>query len=177
MRLASLVLPLLVIGCGMDVGSTADAQRAYQGLETSVERAISLSVSSLGNAAARTAKGRVSGALRLGEPVQHDSAGARFLAALSRYSDDGEIVYSTDPDAPPAVTLDVRNVSRGALDGTIEGSFLMSGAERGQVSLLLAFSTAVAPGPGGALVRRPGTTRITGTATSPSGAYHVDVIR
>jgi len=53
----------------------------------------------------------------------------------------------------------------------------MSGGLSGQVSLALTFTGQIESGPNNTVVRKAGTTHITGTATSPAGTYSVDVTR
>ncbi|MGZ6162541.1 MAG: hypothetical protein ACXWLS_04355, partial [Myxococcaceae bacterium] len=104
--------------------------------------------------------------------------GMRLNEALSIYSDDGKVTYNTDAVALPALTINLKNIPTGTLDGSLNGSFLMSGGLSGQVSLTLNFAGQIEPGAdGGTVVRKPGTTHITGTATSPAGTYNVDVTR
>ena len=56
-------------------------------------------------------------------------------------------------------------------EGTLVGTFTMSGELTGPVTLDLAFSSALQPGTGTNVERKPGTTHITGTATSDFGVY------
>ncbi|MGZ6141214.1 MAG: hypothetical protein ACXWLA_11085 [Myxococcaceae bacterium] len=183
---ASLVLLLILSACGNGVSSTADAQKAYLGLDPSVDKAITLGFAgfnsaSSANIAPQTADGGVSGALTVnGQVDQGVSAnkGMRFNEALSIYSDDGKVTYNTDAAALPALTINLKSIPTGTLDGSLNGSFLMSGGLSGQVSLMLDFAGQIeSGGNGGTVVRKPGTTHITGTATSPAGTYNVDVTR
>jgi hypothetical protein len=183
---ASLVLLLILSACGNGVSSTADAQKAYLGLDPSVDKAITLGFAgfnsaSSANIAPQTADGGVSGRLTVnGQVDQGVSAnkGMRLDEALSNYSDDGKVTYSTDAAALPALTINLKSVPTGTLDGSLNGSFLMSGGLSGQVSLTLTFAGQIEAGAdGGTVVRKPGTTHITGTATSPAGTYNVDVTR
>jgi hypothetical protein len=100
-----------------------------------------------------------------------------LFEALSSYSDDGLITYNTDSLALPALNINLRNIPSGTLDGTLSGSFTISGAESGQVTLALTFAGLIEAGPNHTVLRKVGTTRITGTATSPAGTYNVDVTR
>jgi hypothetical protein len=98
--------------------------------------------------------------------------------ALSNYSDDGKLTYNTDAAALPALDISLKNFPNGTLNGTLNGSFMMSGDLSGQVSLALTFSGQTEAGPdAGTVLRKVGTTHITGTATSPAGTYNVDVTR
>ena len=106
-----------------------------------------------------------------------NNKGMRLFDALSNYSDDGKITYSTDQNALPALTINLKNIPTGTLDGSLNGSFMMSGGLTGQVSLALSFAGQIESGADGGVQRKAGTTHITGTATSPAGTYNVDVTR
>ena len=168
-----------------DGGSPADAQNAYLGLDVSVDKAITLGFdgfnsASTANISPQSADGGVSGTMTVtGQVDQGVSAnkGMRLNDALSNYSDNGQITYNTDASALPALTINLKNIPTGTLDGSLNGSFMMSGGLSGQVSLALTFSGQIQAGPGNTVVRTPGTTHITGTATSSAGTYNVDVTR
>jgi len=185
MHRASKLLLLLLAGCGGGVNSTADAQKAYLGLDPSIDKAITLGFAGFNSASSanidpQTANGTVSGTMTVtGQVDQGTSAnkGMRLFDALSSYSDDGSIVYNTDPATLPSLTINLKNIPTGTLDGSLTGSFMMSGGETGQVSLALTFSGQIESGPNNTVVRKAGTTHIIGTATSPAGTYAVDVIR
>lgn len=174
-----------LIACGGGVNSTADAQKAYLGLDPSVDKAISLGFdgfnsASSANISPQSADGGVSGTMTVtGQVDQGVSAnkGMRLFDALASYSDDGKITYNTDSNALPALTINLKNIPNGTLDGSLTGSFMMSGGLSGQVSLTLTFAGQIEPGPNNTVVRKAGTTHITGTATSPAGTYNVDVTR
>jgi len=171
--------------CGNDVNSTADAQKAYLGLDPSVDKAITLGFAGFNAATSanidpQSADGGVSGTMTItGQVDQGTSAnkGMRLSDALSNYSDDGHITYSTDSSAIPALTINLKNIPTGTLDGSLNGSFMMTGGLTGQVSLNLSFTGQIESGPNNTVVRKAGTTHITGTATSPAGTYSVDVTR
>ena len=67
----------------------------------------------------------------------------------------------------------------GLCDGTLTGNFNMSGELAGTVTLALAFTATLQPNAADMkkVERKPGTTHVTGTATSPSGVYNVDITR
>jgi hypothetical protein len=106
-----------------------------------------------------------------------DNKGMRLSETLSNYSDDGQVKYTTDQAAPPALTINLRNIPTGTVDGSLNGSYMMSGDLAGQVSLALTFAGQLEAGADGGVQRKAGTTHITGTATSPAGTYNVDVTR
>ena len=171
--------------CGNGVNSTEDAKKAYLGLDPSVDKAITLGFAGFNAATSaninpQSADGGVSGTMTVtGQVDQGVSAnkGMRLLDALSNYSDDGQLKYNTDQAALPALTINLKGIPNGTLDGSLNGSFMMSGGLSGQVSLALSFSGQIQSGPNNTVVRAPGTTHITGTATSPAGTYNVDVTR
>jgi len=156
------------------------------GLDTSVDKAIQLgfdgyNASPTGaNIQPQSADGGVSGSMTVTGQVDQGSSnnkGMRLNDALSNYSDDGQVKYGTDQNALPALVINLKNIPSGTVDGSLNGSFLMSGGLSGQVSLALTFSGQTEAGPGNTVVRKAGTTHITGTATSPAGTYNVDVTR
>ena len=77
----------------------------------------------------------------------------------------------------PALNINLKSIPSGTVDGSLNGSFMMSGGLSGQVSLNLTFAGQIEPGADGGVQRKAGTTHITGTATSPAGTYNVDVTR
>ena len=171
--------------CGNDVSSTEDAKKAYMGLDPSVDKAITLgfagfNAASSANIDPQSMDGGVSGSLTVTGQVDQGSSSnktMRLLEALSNYSDDGKVTYSTDSSAQPALTMNLKSIPTGTLDGSLGGSFLMSGGLAGQVSLALTFAGQLEAGADGGVQRKAGTTHITGTATSPAGTYNVDVTR
>jgi hypothetical protein len=185
MRHTSILLLLTLAACGSDVSSTADAQKAYMGLDPSVDKAITLgfagfNAASSANIDPQSTSGAVSGTMTVtGQVDQGASAnkGMRLFDALSNFSDDGKVTYNTDSNALPSLTINLKNIPTGTLDGSLVGSFMMSGGLTGQVSLSLTFTGQIESGPSNTVVRKVGTTHITGTATSAAGSYNVDVTR
>jgi hypothetical protein len=176
--------------CGNEVSSTDDAKKAYLGLDTSVDKAIQLGFDGYNevggapgaNIASQGVDGGMSGTLAVTGQVNNSASankGMRLDETLSNYSDDGKVTYNTDQSARPAVTINLRGIGTptGTLDGSLNGSFMMSGGLSGQVSLALSFAGQIDTGADGGVLRKPGTTHITGTATSPAGTYPVDVTR
>jgi len=181
----SILLLLTLAACGNDVSSTADAQKAYLGLDPSVDKAITLgfqgfNAATSANIDPQTANGAVSGTMTVTGQVDQGTSnnkGMRLLDALSNFSDDGKVTYNTDSSALPALTINLKNIPTGTLDGSLVGSFMMSGGLTGQVSLNLAFTGQIESGSNNTVVRKAGTTHIIGTATSAAGTYNVDVTR
>jgi hypothetical protein len=185
--LVALTLLGAFAACGGGVNSADDAKKAYLGLDPSVDKAISLGFAGFNSASSanitpQSADGGFSGTMTVtGQVDQGVSAnkGMRLFDALSSYSDDGQIKYSTDQAAVPALTINLKGIgtTTGTVDGSLNGSFMMSGALTGQVSLALTFAGQIDTAADGGVSRAPGTTHITGTATSPAGTYGVDVTR
>src|SRR3954447_5100250 len=99
MARTSILLLVILSACGNNVSSTADAQKAYLGLDPSVDKAISLGFAGFNSASSanispQTTDGGVSGTLTVtGQVDQGVSAnkGMRLTEALSSYSDDGKV--------------------------------------------------------------------------------------
>lgn len=73
-------------------------------------------------------------------------------------------------------TRSTSNIPTGTVAGTLVGTYGMTGALKGDVTLSVAFDGALAATDAG-VARSPATTHTTGTATSGSGTYTVDVTR
>src|SRR5687767_10693034 len=185
------VLCIFLSACGGDddsdaaVKSTADAERAYLGLDASVDKALQLgfdgfNAASSANIDPQTANGEESGTLTVSGQVDQGSSDNKTMhltEALDSYSDDGKIQYSTNPAALPSIELKLSKIPDGTLDGTLSGSFGMSGELMGSVTLSLTIEAALQPDPADdtKVQREPGTTHVTGTATSGGDSYTVDI--
>jgi len=176
--------------CGSDnVSSTEDAQKAYLGLDPSVDKAITLGFAGYNaplngaNISEQTADGGTSGTMTVtGRVDQGNSGNSKIMTladALSNYSDDGKVTYNTDSGALPVLSMSLKGMgtATGTLDGSLNGSFMMSGGLTGQVSLNLTFAGQIDTAADGGVSRRLNSTHITGTATSPAGTYNVDLMR
>ncbi|HEX5098662.1 MAG TPA: hypothetical protein VFV94_04150 [Polyangiaceae bacterium] len=197
-NLAPLALPLALVvsGCagGDDdasgqpaVKSTADAKRAYLGLDASIDKAIALgfdgfNAATNANIAPQSADGEHVGTMTVSGQVDQGASANKTMhlsEALEGYSDDAHLIYDTNPASLPAIEMKLSKVPTGTLDGTLSGSFTMRGDLEGSVTLELAFSGELQPTAADAtkVERKPGTTHITGTATSGNDSYAVDVTR
>jgi len=120
----------------------------------------------------------------------HDltNKGMRLYVAMVGYTDGDvvidednhvvHIVYDTSADVTmqPYLMLTLHNFPNGTLDGTLMGTYHMNGDIKGDVTLNLTFAGQIMDGGGGLVVRVPGSTHITGTATNPdNGSFDVDV--
>ncbi len=177
------VLLSLAPACGGGVSSDQQAQQAYLGLDASIDKAIQLgfdgfNAASSANIPAEMTTGMASGTLTVtGQVDQGTSAnkGMRLSEAMNTYSDDGQIQYTTSANSLPALTMQLKNIPTGTLTGTLTGDFAMAGALSGSVTLNVTFNGNLQPGTGTQVERQPGTTQITGTATSGSGTYQINV--
>lgn len=182
-RRAHLPLLLLLCSCGDAVRSDADARAAYLSLDASVDKAIALGFSGFNaansaNIPPQMTNGALTGTLRVtGQVDQGASAnkGMRLHVELTGYSDDGKISYATRATALPALTMQLKNIPDGTLSGTLVGTVNMTGAQQGELNFNLAFTGSLQPGAGTKVERKPGTTHVTGTATSAAGTFMVDV--
>jgi hypothetical protein len=181
-----LALSLALAACGNNaVTSSDDAKKAYLGLDASIDKAIQLGFdgfnsASSANISPQTANGAKAGTLTVtGQVDQGSSAnkGMRLFTAYAAYSDDGALAYQTDSAALPALTMQLKNIPTGTLDGTLVGNLTMSGTYKGNLALNLTFHGTLQAGSGSTVQRQAGTTHITGTATSSYGTFTVDVTR
>jgi hypothetical protein len=180
------VLCSFAIACSnATVASPEDARKSYLGLDASIDKAIQLgfdgfNAASSANIAPQTTTGTMTGTITVTGQVDQGVApnkGMRLFVAMMNYSDDGKITYVTDPAMLPALDMQLKGIPTGTLDGTLIGDFMMSGDEKGKITLNLAFAGELQAGTGTTVDRKPGTTHITGTATSSFGVYMVDVTR
>jgi len=169
------------------VSSTADAERAYVGLDASIDKAITLgfdgfNAATSANIAPQSADGDHAGTMTVTGQVDQGSSSNKTMhlsEALAGYSDDGHLTYDTDAAALPALELKLAKVPTGTLSGSLMGSFTISGELKGSVTLDLTFEGALRANADDAtkVEREPGTTHITGTATSGDDSFRVDVTR
>lgn len=192
MRTTSTLLSLVVVSCGPpQVSSEEAARRAYLGLDRSIGKSLTLgfagfSAASSANIPDQSTSGDDGGTLTVSGQVDQGAAankGMRLKVAMAQYGDgvvsfDGgtvRLVYSTDASALPALTLQLRNIPDGTFSGTLAGSYQMDGDLKGSVTLDLALSGQLENDGSGKPRRKAGTTSVTGTATSSSGVFQVNV--
>ncbi|HEY1956517.1 MAG TPA: hypothetical protein VGH28_12925 [Polyangiaceae bacterium] len=186
MRKAFLLLAALACSSG-GVDSTEAAKEAYLGLDESIDKAINLgfdgfNAAQSANIPTQQTTGDLSGTMQIGGQVDQGASAnktMRLQETLTGYSDtDGGIVYDTNTDAGlPELDMKLANIPNGTVDGTLVGTYGMSGALEGEATLNVAFSGALEPNDAGGVERKAGSTHITGTATSGSGSYAIDVTR
>lgn len=189
--LASLVA---ATGCGNEISSDEQARRAYLGLDDSIEKALQLgfagfNAANSANISPQSISGGARGTLTVtGQVDQGASAnkGMRLRVGMTEYSDgeievgEGEtveIVYDTPttPESQPTLNLSLRDIPNGTFTGGLAGDFTMTGDLEGNVTLNLQMAGNLEDAGGGAVRRAPGTTTVTGTATSSGGTYAVDL--
>jgi len=183
-------LPALLLStlaaCGSGVGSEEDAKKAYDGLDASVDKAITLgfdgfNAASSANIDPQSVAGDETGTMTVTGQVDQGASTNKTMSLdveLVDYSDDALVTYDTE-GALAALDMKLSKVPDGTLDGTLVGEFTMTGDLGGIVTLNIAFAgdlQANANDP--AIVERvPGSTHVTGSATSDYGTYAIDFIR
>lgn len=188
-RIFALVLSLSAlgaVGCGGGVGSEEDAKAAYQGLDLSIDKAIQLgfdgfNAATSANIADQKTTGKESGTMVIGGQVDQgasDNKTMNLTEKLTDYSDVEKYTYNTK-DTPPLISLKLSKIPDGTLTGEMHGEYVMSGELEGDVILDLTFEGALQPvgGDNTKVERKPGTTKILGTAESPYGTYKVSLTR
>jgi hypothetical protein len=195
--LSCVVLSLALGGCAGDdddsgLGSEDEARRAYLGLDASIEKSLNLGMdgfnaASNANIPPQMGMGDVTGTIVIDGQVDQgasDNKGMRLSVTLDQYSDgpvervddeDIEITYFTIDGNLPALTLSLRNIPDGTLDGTLVGTYEMEGDIEGTATLDLAISGPIEDDGSGGITRTIGQTHVTGHATSGDATYDVDV--
>ncbi len=191
-------LLMMPFGCAEDeeegegLGSEEDARRAYLGLDESIEKALDLGMdgfnaASNANIPTQSGDGDVSGTIVVDGQVDQgasDNKGMRLTVALDDYSDgviehvddeDVEITYYTDPGDLPDLTLSLRNIPDGTLEGTLVGTYELHGSIEGTATLDLMMSGPIEDDGSGGVSRTVGQTHVTGVAHSGDYTYDVDV--
>jgi hypothetical protein len=181
-------LSLGLLTCGNAGSSDEQAQRAYLGIDASIDKAIQLgfdgfNAASSANLPAQKAVGTVGGTLTItGQVDQGASAnkGMRLQAEYLAYSDDGTIFYAGTAGSGTELGMSLKGYTSldGSLAGTLVKTLMMSGDLSGSVTLNLAFTGTTEYDSSTHIVsRKLGTTHIIGTVTSGDGVYQVDLIR
>ncbi|MEZ4402782.1 MAG: hypothetical protein R3B06_22370 [Kofleriaceae bacterium] len=175
------------------IDSDEAARRAYLGLDGSVAKSLALgfdgfNAASSANIPPQMTTGDAAGTLTItGQVDQGSSAnkGMRLRVGMVAYDDgpfgvgpDDETIsisYATDADVTtqPYLQLGLRDIPTGTFTGTLTGTYHLAGALEGDVTLDLTMAGMLQDAGGGATVRQPGTTTVTGTATSGDGSYTV----
>lgn len=185
------------------IDSNEAARRAYLGLDGSIGKSLNLgfdgfNAASSANIDPQAGEGDEAGTLTITGQVDQgssDNKGMRLRVAMVDYTDgvftviyvngDGDeeevevnLTYDTSDviDEQPYLQLSLRNIPDGDFTGTLTGTYFLEGDIEGDVTLDLTMAGEImAGGALGTVVRVPGTTTITGTATSGDGLYEVNV--
>ena len=191
-RLLAFPLLLACAGCSNAVRNEHDAALAYLGLDAGITRAMNLglegyNVASSANIDAQSAGGDIGGTMTVSGQVDQgssDNKELRLEVALEGYLDDPvdgdtpfEVTYDSDPQAPLALDISLRDIPDGTLTGTFVGDVGISGDLGGIVSLDIALDGTIEAGADDAVTRTEGETHITGSATSDYGSYAIDLVR
>ena len=195
-KLSFVLFAMGLAACGSDdIDSDEEARRAYFGLDASIEKSITLGFAGFNSAQSanispQMATGTAAGMLVVtGQVDQGSSANKnmRLRVGMVGYSDgpleiDGErldidIIYDTATDVTmqPYLELQLRNIPNGTFTGMLTGTYTMRGDLDGEANLNLMFSGQIKDDGTGKVVRTPGTTMVTGTATSGDGTYEVNI--
>jgi hypothetical protein len=185
--LASFAFVAVAACSSSGVTSTEAAQKAYLGLDASVDKAITLGFAGFNAAKSanidpQNANGAKSGTMTISGQVDQGASAnkqMRLVEKLVQYSDDGNVSYATSDTSPPHLDMSLKSIPSGTLSGTLVGTYAMTGQLEGSVTLNLSFTSTLQPNAQDAKIveRKPGTTHITGTATAGDAVYTVDVTR
>lgn len=193
----------LTVGCGGDdeVDSDEQARRAYLGLDDSIAKSITLgfagfNAASNANIDAQTAAGTAGGTITVVGQVDAGSSankGMRLNVGMVGY-DDGDVVINDDGDTvhivydtatdvanQPYLNMQLKGIPTGTLDATLTsntsmlGVYTLTGDIEGTLTLNLTIAGVLMAGTeAGDVLRVPGTTMVTGTATnSDGGVYNI----
>lgn len=203
-NLLYVALCLTAVGCSDDeIDSDEAARRAYLALDGSIEKSIALgfagfNAASSANIDPQSGTGDDAGTITVTGKVDQGSSankGMRLEVGLVDY-DDGPVPYNDDNDTvhvvfdtevdtlnQPSFDLQLKNFPNGTLEGTLtsgdagNGVYLLSGDLQGELTLNLTINgTTMAGAMAGDVVRVPGATTITGTATnSDGGVYNINI--
>lgn len=188
LRLCALALSLSLVQCGggsSAVDDAVSAELSYLGLDRAIDRAIDLgfdgyNAADSANIPEQMDSGELTGVMVVGGKVDQGSSDNKNMTldvTLTDYSDvvlegDRTVVY----DGGPAVLdLSFKGLPNATFSGTLRGSFAMTGDLAGGVTLDLQLTGETEAGPGDTIVRKVGTIRVLGTASSDYGVYDVEV--
>lgn len=194
------VASLSAAACSDDgIDSDEAARRAYLGLDGSIEKSLNLGFAGYNSAtsaniAPQNGTGDAAGALTITGQVDQGASSnkeMRLYVGMVDYTDgvfqvqvegeqvpvDVDLTYDTSAvvTEQPYLHLSLRNVPDGDFTGELTGTYLLAGDIEGDVTLTLTMAGAIMDGGGGVVVRVPGSTTITGTATSGDGLYDVAI--
>jgi hypothetical protein len=190
---------LLVAACSDDdaIDSDEEARRAYLGLDASIEKSLNLGFAGFNSADSanidpQAGTGDAAGTLTISGQVDQGASAnkeMRLYVGMVDYSDGVVAVETEDGDVEvdltygtsatqleqPYLHLSLRDVPDGTFTGELTGVYHLAGDIEGDVELTLTMSGEIMDAGGGVVARVPGSTTITGTATSGDGVYDVNV--
>lgn len=192
LALALLSLSPVFAGCGGGgppdgdaVDDPDSARRAYLGLDRSFDRAIDLGFAGFNAASSahipeQQDGGDISGVMIVGGKTDQGNSSNKNMDLEVTLAQDYQdlvveelaIVYN---GGPAALAMSFKGLPDASLTGSFIGTFVMGGDLAGEVTLDLDFTGTTMEGPGGTIVRVPGSIHVTGTATSDYGVFTVDV--
>jgi hypothetical protein len=201
--LFGIALSLVAAACSSsDVDSDEEARRAYLGLHDSIETSLNLgfagfNAASSANIDPQLANGISTGTLTISGQVDQgastnkemrlyigmvDYSDGVFTVIVNEGEDDEEeievdLTYDTSAVVmeQPYLQLSLRDIPTGTFTGSLTGTYFLEGDIEGDCTLTLTMAGALMDGGGGLVLRVPGTTTVTGTATSGDGTYDVNV--
>lgn len=188
-RLPVLTLALSLVDCGGDEGAVNDpvsAELSYIGLDRAIDRAIDLgfdgfNAADSANIPEQTDNGELTGRMVVNGKVDQGSSNNKNMTLnvtlMGGYSDtvlegEREVVYD---GGPALLDLSFKGLPSATFTGMLRGSFVMTGDLAGEVALDLQLTGETEAGAGDIIVRKPGTIRVVGTASSDYGVYDVEV--
>jgi len=188
-------------GCSDDeaVSSDEEARRAYLGLDLSIEKALNLgfagyNAASSANIPDQMTTGVAGGTLTVGGQVDQGTSPNKTMRldiGMVDYDDgdivineDGDtirVVYNTSTDATmqPYLELKLNGIPTGTVSGSLTsnsamtGVYILSGDLEGKLTIDVTITgTMMAAPTAGDILRVPGTTMVTGTATNEDGGVY-----
>lgn len=174
------------------------ARRAYLGLDPSIEKSLNLGFAGYNddpqgaNIRAQSTQGAATGTLTVTGQVDQGSSSnkeMRLRIGMVDYSegrmvvvyegDEVEVNLTYDTSSvtteQPYLQLSLRNVPDGTFTGSLTGDYHLRGDLQGVVTLNLSLAGDLQAGDANTVVRVPGSTTVTGTATSGDGVYQVNL--
>ena len=190
----------LALGAGCsddDIDSDEEARRAYLGLDGSIEKSLNLGFAGFNSATSanimpQMGTGDEAGTLTISGQVDQGASTnkeMRLHVGMVAYTDgvvvvefedetvEVELTYdtSTVETEQPYLQLSLRDIPTGTFSGTLTGVYQLTGDIEGDVTLDLMMSGMIMDAGGGVVARVPGSTTVTGTATSGDGLYTVNL--
>lgn len=200
MPIAFVSLATLAGACSDDdeIDSDEKARRAYLGLDPSIGKSLNLGFAGFNTASSanidpQVASGDATGTLTVtGQVDQGASANKemRLYIGMVDYSEgvftvvvnedetvEVNLTYDTSETQleQPYLHLSLRDVPDGDFTGELTGTYTMTGDLEGDVTLDLTMSGQIQAGANNTVERVPGSTTVTGTATSGDGLYDVNL--